>query len=176
MQSPYERSKVGFPIRRSLDQSLFAAPQGLSQRTTSFIASQRQGIHRTPFWHLIALMIDARLAHLAVCSRQHLAVCRSREAPSERPYRRPRARTRRRLASMPGNPTCSHVRLVPRSCFPLHDVTYPQALSHKGSCQGSRSSLFRIPCRHAARHPKRVVEPDGIEPTTSCLQSTRSPN
>ena len=24
--------------------------------------------------------------------------------------------------------------------------------------------------------PKRVVEPDGIEPTTSCLQSTRSPN
>ncbi len=24
-------------------------------------------------------------------------------------------------------------------------------------------------------HPK-LVEPDGIEPTTSCLQSTRSPN
>ena len=32
-------SKVGFPIRKSSDQSSFAAPQGLSQRTTSFIAS-----------------------------------------------------------------------------------------------------------------------------------------
>src|SRR6195952_5247070 len=54
----YERSKVGFPIRKSLDQSSFAAPQGLSQRTTSFIASQRQGIHRMLLRHLIALMID----------------------------------------------------------------------------------------------------------------------
>ena len=38
-------SRVGFPIRKSPDQSLFAAPRGLSQRTTSFIASARQGIH-----------------------------------------------------------------------------------------------------------------------------------
>ncbi len=51
--------RVGFPIRKSTDQSLFAAPHGLSQRTTSFIASQRQGIHRIPLWHLIALIIDA---------------------------------------------------------------------------------------------------------------------
>ncbi len=35
----------------------------------------------------------------------------------------------------------------------------------------------------SANHPaiiflkkRRMVEPDGIEPTTSCLQSTRSPN
>jgi hypothetical protein len=26
------------------------------------------------------------------------------------------------------------------------------------------------------RSPRRLVEPDGIEPTTSCLQSTRSPS
>jgi hypothetical protein len=52
---------VGFPIRKSADQSLFAAPHGLSQRTTSFIASQRQGIHRIPLRHLIALIVDARL-------------------------------------------------------------------------------------------------------------------
>ena len=51
---------MGFPIRKSLDQSSFAAPQGLSQRTTSFIASQRQGIHRMLLRHLIALMIDVR--------------------------------------------------------------------------------------------------------------------
>ena len=53
-------SKVGFPIRKSADQRLFAPPHGLSQRTTSFIASQRQGIHRMPLRHLIVLMIDAR--------------------------------------------------------------------------------------------------------------------
>ena len=60
MSSQYKRSKVGFPIRRSSDHSSFAAPQGLSQRTTSFIASQRQGIHQMLFRHLIALMIHAR--------------------------------------------------------------------------------------------------------------------
>src|SRR3954453_4570873 len=51
-------SKVGFPIRKSADQSFLAAPHGLSQRSTSFIASQRQGIHRMPLRHLIALIIN----------------------------------------------------------------------------------------------------------------------
>ena len=54
---------MGFPIRKSADQSLFAAPHGLSQRTTSFIASRRQGIHRMPFLRLIALIIDVRPIH-----------------------------------------------------------------------------------------------------------------
>ena len=36
---------VGSPIRRSPDQSVLAAPRGLSQLTTSFVASCRQGIH-----------------------------------------------------------------------------------------------------------------------------------
>ena len=62
---------MGFPIRKSLDQSSFAAPQGLSQRTTSFIASQRQGIHRMLLRHLIALMIDVRY------DRQQQSCCRS---------------------------------------------------------------------------------------------------
>jgi hypothetical protein len=50
---------VGSPIRKSADQSFFAAPRGLSQRSTSFIASQRQGIHQMPLRHLIALIINA---------------------------------------------------------------------------------------------------------------------
>jgi hypothetical protein len=54
----FRLSKVGFPIRKSVDQSSFAAPHGLSQRSTSFIASQRQGIRRTPLRHLIALIIN----------------------------------------------------------------------------------------------------------------------
>ena len=44
---------MGFPIRKSTDQSLFAAPHGLSQRITSFIACVCQGIHQMPLFHLI---------------------------------------------------------------------------------------------------------------------------
>src|SRR5260370_29260687 len=59
--SVFRRLEVGFPIRKFTDQSLFAAPHDLSQRTTSFIASQRQGIHQTPLRHLIALIAKARV-------------------------------------------------------------------------------------------------------------------
>jgi len=59
--SELQISKVGFPIRKFTDQSLFAAPHDLSQRTTSFIASQRQGIHQIPLRHLIALIAKARI-------------------------------------------------------------------------------------------------------------------
>ena len=41
-------TSVGFPIRTSPDQSLLAAPRGLSQLATSFIACFCQGIHRAP--------------------------------------------------------------------------------------------------------------------------------
>ena len=40
---------VGCPIRRSRDHRSLASPPGLSQRATSFIASQCQGIHQMPF-------------------------------------------------------------------------------------------------------------------------------
>ena len=40
---------AGFPIRKSSDQSLLAAPRSLSQLSTSFIASDCLGIHRAPF-------------------------------------------------------------------------------------------------------------------------------
>ena len=48
MYSAYDTScEVGFPIRTSADQRSLASPRGFSQRATSFIASWRQGIHRT---------------------------------------------------------------------------------------------------------------------------------
>ena len=47
-QGDEPRGPPGCPIRRSWDHSLFAAPPGLSQLTTSFIASLCQGIHRAP--------------------------------------------------------------------------------------------------------------------------------
>ena len=44
---------MGFPIRKSPDQRLFAPPRSLSQLITSFIASMCLGILRTP---LVALL------------------------------------------------------------------------------------------------------------------------
>ena len=40
---------IGFPIRKSADQVIFADPRGLSQLITSFFASESQGIPRVPF-------------------------------------------------------------------------------------------------------------------------------
>ena len=40
--------RVGCPIRRSRDHRSLASPPGFSQRATSFIASQCQGIHQMP--------------------------------------------------------------------------------------------------------------------------------
>ncbi len=57
----FQAFKVGCPIRRSMDQSLFAAPHGFSQRITSFIACACQGIHQMPLRHLIVLIANAHL-------------------------------------------------------------------------------------------------------------------
>lgn len=65
---------VGCPIRKSPDQSLFAAPRRLSQRITSFIASCRQGIHRMPLRHLITLIINV---HLFCTTAFRLLECKS---------------------------------------------------------------------------------------------------
>ena len=43
-------SRVGFPIRKSPDRSLFAAPRGLSQLVTSFVGSWCQGIRPVLFF------------------------------------------------------------------------------------------------------------------------------
>ena len=53
--------QAGFPIRKSLDQRLLAPPRSLSQLTTSFIGSQRQGIHPTLFitWPFSLLLLAA---------------------------------------------------------------------------------------------------------------------
>jgi hypothetical protein len=68
----------GCPIRRSTDQSLLAAPRGLSQPSTSFIGHRCQGIHRAP---LIARRLD-RSIHQAgrinfLISRTSLTACSS---------------------------------------------------------------------------------------------------
>ncbi len=50
----------GCPIRRSGSQRVLASRPGFSQRATSFIASQCQGIHQMPLLRLIILLRDFR--------------------------------------------------------------------------------------------------------------------
>ena len=61
----YQASQVGFPIRKSPDQRVFAPPRRLSQRITSFIACACQGIHQLPLRHLIILIANAHRSCLA---------------------------------------------------------------------------------------------------------------
>jgi hypothetical protein len=58
---------VGFPIRKSTDQRVFAPPRSLSQRITSFIACACQGIHQLPLRHLIVLIANAHLRNPKDC-------------------------------------------------------------------------------------------------------------
>ena len=51
----------GCPIQKSPDQSFLAAPRGLSQPSTSFIASTSQGIH---LWPLISFYSNLRFTTL----------------------------------------------------------------------------------------------------------------
>jgi hypothetical protein len=179
--------QVGCPIRRSLDQSLFPAPQSLSQGITSFIASCCQGIHQTPFSRLIR-------------SRDGQAFRAAPRAPRVKgPFAKPFASSQRGLAArVPGRK--SYI-------FPPHDrvrpwnirlvyltwnktavgqaIRPPQVTPTLGRTSGSDVSLssrlsnaVRIGRNNAlTRCPVRsVVEPVGIEPTTPCLQSRCSPS
>ena len=58
---------MGFPIRKSTDQRVFAPPRSLSQRITSFIACACQGIHQLPLRHLIVLIANAHLRNPKDC-------------------------------------------------------------------------------------------------------------
>ena len=159
--------RVGFPIRKSSDQSLFAAPQGLSQRTTSFIASQRQGIHQIPLLHLITLIIDAHTL-IRTCSHRRIIrktsyiheFCSTIPSPHDDTHR---------CVSPCGDRASDRTNLL---------FTMSNQHAARGSIVILEGETFIRTSRRSNRDPhfREMVEPDGIEPTTSCLQSTRSPN
>ena len=72
----------GFPIRKSPDQSVLATPRSLSQPTTSFIASQCQGIRQTPLLCLISRFVSEETI---LRSPLRLVPCRGRPPPRQRP-------------------------------------------------------------------------------------------
>ena len=67
---------MGFPIRKSSDQRVFAPPRRLSQRITSFIACACQGIHQLPLRHLIV--------HIANIHRSSLQRYGNKKRPASR--------------------------------------------------------------------------------------------
>jgi hypothetical protein len=129
---------VGFPIRKSADQSSFAAPHGLSQRITSFIASQRQGIHRMLLRHLIVLMIDVRNP-------------KGSGTRSERPLCLP---NRPDLTRTIGDRTLACCRMSSFRIYSLFTMT--NSVTHRRP-EGSNQQNLNF---------RDLVEPDGIEPTT----------
>ena len=170
--------KAGFPIRRFPDQSLFAAPRDLSQRTTSFIASQRQGIHRIPFRHLIALIARMRPgvspgqnpddSKRPVLLQTHPGSLRSgrgsrlvcsrpdKNDPGPGPSghhvqifpRRPRAR-------LPAKPPCRSIRPRPNA-LPLHNVKRSNRNPARPSPSGSRVLLGRADPLRGTDFPRTV--------------------
>ena len=180
---------MGFPIRKCPDQSLFAAPRTLSQRTTSFIASQRQGIHRIPLRHLIVLMNNARPLPIRSAAAGPLARTSGKQQPtlSERPViacrTRPDAKAVKPGSSAARGPwdgfsafrTCSLSTMS--KFFSVLDRSLPIGSAFIPNENFMQDELVtEVSGWSVVRPLDRLVEPDGIEPTTSCLQSTRSPN
>ena len=137
---------MGFPIRKSSDQSSFAAPQGLSQRTTSFIASQRQGIHRMLLRHLITLMIDVRRSDPRIrpadLIRKTIAARTFRLGRLLAEHIRSRARSRPRWSSGLGSPTLGY---VPSSRFqtPARGLRHGRIAFDPGLLRSDRSGGAR---------------------------------
>ena len=86
------KPQVGCPIRRSLDQSPFPAPQCLSQGITSFIASCCQGIHQTPFSRLIRSR-DGQASRTPLCAASSPILHASRRSPGRKSYSFPAPRS-----------------------------------------------------------------------------------
>ncbi len=128
--------RVGCPIRKSSDQNLLAVPRSLSQRATSFIASQCQGIHQMPFKRLIlnasvfACAFPARRGKTSPPrTRQELSCPPKPNRPSRKQpeLRRPSVTSLasslvKQPARLPALPSAERAiaRLVDRvSCFPV---------------------------------------------------------
>ena len=118
--------RVGFPIRKSADQRSLASPRGLSQRATSFIASWRQGIHRTP-------------------------LIRSRSTPSPAHSTKPRQRRRpgpcqacSQLQTQTHNSTLRYFNQIPD--LPVNEQTNPHSFAASGSA---------VSIKHRNQHTRR---------------------
>ena len=166
---------MGFPIRKSADQSLFSAPHSLSQSTTSFIASYRQGIHQTPFLRLIRsrrqttrLLRGTPPGSLVPPSvRTHSGHAPHGIAPAHARV----STVSVRLGDPQRSPAVRRRRIRTRiHTLSLHDV------KPDGCLKGIQKVQTNICPGRTNRGDRKMVEPVGLEPTTLCLQSRCSPS
>ena len=209
---------------------MFAAPHGFSQRTTSFIACACQGIHRTPLFHLITLIINARPNQSPTPSGMQLergtdGISQSRPLNGGRAIRIAKAKKPKQRGPFTAIPQNAIRPERPVShenspCPPgktrmtrttllftmsagngpayteaaANHILYSTSIPQAGPQTQRHTSRTRLSSQTAPVRPQtggrgrtnkqrdhgwrnhEVVEPDGIEPTTSCLQSRRSPN
>ena len=143
---------VGCPIRKSTDQSLLAAPRGLSQRAASFIASQCQGIHQMPFRRLI--------------STNECATRRRKPTRNQPPARR-RIRQRCIIMTQPTAPSCEATALSghPRSLI-LFTCQRSHIRPRADICFLSRRISRRLPLgkRHLAGSLKVTIRHCALPP------------
>ena len=183
--SEQQRSKVGFPIRRFTDQSLFAAPHDLSQRTTSFIASQRQGIHQIPLRHLIALIAKARVflpvnrqstgTSLFGIEKTSFASNASGDLSGQAPNPRlvalsDHGRRRSENGQSPSSAVCRPMSGRPNA-LPLHDVRYRKAGRFEAAA--SRQRLSKRPCASTNETDKIASEGYGVRPAPAARPSSQ---
>ena len=157
----YKMSKVGFPIRKSTDQRLFAPSRSLSQRTTSFIASYRQGIHQMPLGHLIALISNAHLSWFqdwSPSSATRLEVSMHRKTRNFEIS--PSLELRSRCSLALAGDTHASLRRPTALAYPLFTMSDDRRSRHKAS-RAKFALLKGMP-----RTAPVMVEPVGIEPTT----------
>ena len=139
------RRLPGFPIRKSTDQRLFAAPRSLSQLITPFIACPYQGIHHEPYQCLTPTIL-----HMPRQDGKFRRVGRAQSQMGDT------HRFALALACSAGNTqhATGNTPKQPMCCTVQCGLTYHyvKRTTPYNTCQG-------------------VVELVGFEPTTSCLQS-----
>ena len=210
--------RVGCPIRRSRDQRSLASPPGFSQRATSFIASQCQGIHQMPLFRARSQGTPAPRMTPGSPARQAApgkpprtgaspTLSRQRGNPARGRSHEDTLRTAPRTGRTPQDNSPTGQQAMPRpvrlghihkSALPFnqHQPRTPAAGAGHArpaapepepnlvfserrrtdqraqiiQSQNLACDRLRLPICGA------MVEVNGIEPTTSCLQSRRSPN
>jgi hypothetical protein len=168
--------RVGFPIRKSADQRLLASPRSLSQRATSFIASWRQGIHRT------LLSRSSRTTHArtqdqaprtSLCSpnfkcpattTNHLFTPHPSQ-PAARAARQPR----HVVTNHSDSPVKQHRHPARTPSEDLRRTAKPVVQRHVRA--PSRERLSPLDPRGQTNTHSHPMETVGIEPTAPCLQS-----
>src|SRR3972149_1262833 len=165
----------GFPIRKSADQRALAPPRGLSQRATSFIASQCQGIHQMPLLRLIR----SRSQGPEIGSRETGTETARNPKPRSLPCSPPSLRRHTqhfffagrpnlKAAAAPGAAPPGPPRPTPPPPPPPPPPHHPPA-AHITYPRGQRAEVGTP----ESGRLRPLVEPTGIEPATSCLQSRR---